>query len=195
MELEVQFQIFFMSILFGMYLLSFWQFLNRLFLKKIIIRFFFELLFFTFNFLFYYFLLFKLNGGVFNIYLILGLSIGFFIHQKYYAPKILLFYEFILNKLNAIIKKTRRVFKRNGKNKKRKKHKEVSECYSIKNISNYISAKKENSELQQALTELKNDNSRLEILNNKLKDKNYFSVYVKDKYQYSSNNDSITPIN
>ena len=68
-------------------------------------------------------------------------------------------------------------------------------CYSIKNISNYISAKKENSELQQALTELKNDNSRLEILNNKLKDKNYFSVYVKDKYQYSSNNDSITPIN
>ena len=36
MELEVQFQIFFMSILFGMYLLSFWQFFNRLFLNKII---------------------------------------------------------------------------------------------------------------------------------------------------------------
>ena len=38
-------------------------------------------------------------------------------------------------------------------------------------------------------------NDKLEIINNKLKDKDYFSVYVKDKYQYSSNDDSIIPIN
>ena len=125
MELEVQFQIFFMSILFGMYLLSFWQFLNRIFQNKIITRFFFELLFFIFNFLFYYFLLFKLNGGIFNIYLLLGILTGFFIHQKFYAPKILLLYEFILNKLNAIIKNIKKRCKRHGKNKKRKKHKKV----------------------------------------------------------------------
>ena len=125
MELEVQFQVFFMSILFGMYLLSFWQFLNRLFHKKYIIRFFFELPFFIFNFLFYYFLLFQLNGGIFNIYLILALIIGFLIHQKFYAPKILLFYEFILKKLNGIILKIKKRWKRHGKNKKRKKHQEI----------------------------------------------------------------------
>jgi len=124
MELEVQFQIFFMSILFGMYLLSSWQFLNRVFLRKIIIRFFFELLFFIFNFLFYYFLLFKLNGGLFNIYLLLGLFIGFFIHQKFYAPKILLFYEFILKKINDIMKKIFKGRKKHGK-KKRKKSNEI----------------------------------------------------------------------
>lgn len=121
MELEVQFQVFFMSILFGMYLLSFWQFLDKLFYRKIIIRFFFELPFFVLNFLFYYYILFKLNGGLFNIYLLLGLFIGFYLHQKFYAHKILAFYEFILQKLNAIIiKNKKRCY--HGKNKKRKKH-------------------------------------------------------------------------
>ena len=120
MELEVQFQIFFMSILFGMYLLSFWQLFNRLFLKKIIIRFFFELLFFVFNFLLYYFILFKLNGGIFNLYLIFGLFIGIFIYQKLYAPKILPCYEFILKKINGIMYKVKKRWKRHGKNKKRK---------------------------------------------------------------------------
>ena len=103
MELEVQFQIFFMSILFGMYLLFSWQFLNRLFYKKIITRFFFELLFFIFNFILYFFILFKLNGGVFNLYLLLGLVTGLLIYQKFYASKILPYYEFILRKINAII--------------------------------------------------------------------------------------------
>jgi len=125
MQLEVQFQIFFMSILFGMYLLSFWQLLNRLFNNKIIIRFFFELPFFIFNFLFYYYLLFKLNGGVFNIYLILAILIGFSIHQKFYAPKILPYYDFILKRFNAIIIKIKKRWKKYGKNKKRKKHQKV----------------------------------------------------------------------
>jgi len=68
-------------------------------------------------------------------------------------------------------------------------------CYSGKKMTDYASAKKENSALEEKLHDLKNENDRLEILNSKLKDKGYFSVYVKDKYQYSSNTDSITPIN
>lgn len=68
-------------------------------------------------------------------------------------------------------------------------------CYSIKTITNYAIIKKENKVLEQKLTDLKEENDRLEILNDKLKDKNYFSVYVKDKYQYSSNDNSIIPIN
>ncbi len=120
MQLEVQFQVLSMSVIFGMYLLSSWQFLNRVFYKHNIIRFFFELPFFSFNFLLYYFMLFKLNNGIFNIYLFLGLIIGFYIHQKFYAPKILLFYEFILKKINVIIKKSKRWIP-HGKNKKRKK--------------------------------------------------------------------------
>ena len=67
-------------------------------------------------------------------------------------------------------------------------------CYSIKQISDYIVVKNENTELEKTLSELRESNEKLETLNDKLKDKDYFSIYVKDKYQYSSNNDSITPI-
>lgn len=67
-------------------------------------------------------------------------------------------------------------------------------CYSADKVINYISIKHQNDKLQQTLDELKEDNKKLEILNSKLKDKDYFSVYVKDKYQYSSNSDSIIPI-
>ena len=67
-------------------------------------------------------------------------------------------------------------------------------CYSVKRITDYAVAKKENQALEQQLADLKETNDRLEILNEKLKDKNYFSVYVKDKYQYSSNDNTIIPI-
>ena len=68
-------------------------------------------------------------------------------------------------------------------------------CYSIKSITNYIVTKKENQTLEKQLSDLKRENERLEITNEKLKDKDYFSVYVKDKYQYSSNDNTIIPIN
>lgn len=67
-------------------------------------------------------------------------------------------------------------------------------CYSIKQIVNYVQIKNENTILEEKLRELKDENEKLEILNSKLKDKDYFSVYVKDKYQYSSSNNSIIPI-
>jgi len=68
-------------------------------------------------------------------------------------------------------------------------------CYSVKKTVDYVQIKNQNNELEETLNNLKDQNEKLEILNSKLKDKDYFSVYVKDKYQYSSNNDSITPIN
>ncbi len=68
-------------------------------------------------------------------------------------------------------------------------------CYSIKVITEYVSIKKENAELQETLDSLRKENDRLEITNSKLKDKDYFSVYVEGKYQYSSSSDSIVPIN
>ena len=68
-------------------------------------------------------------------------------------------------------------------------------CYSIKRIVDFVKIKNESSILESRLNELREENENLENLNNKLKDKDYFSVYVKDKYQYSSNNDSIIPIN
>lgn len=68
-------------------------------------------------------------------------------------------------------------------------------CYSTRQIVSYISTKKENNDLQQQLSSLKEANENLENLNDKLKDKDYFSIYVKDKYQYSPSNEQITPIN
>ena len=70
----------------------------------------------------------------------------------------------------------------------------VALCYSINTVTTYITLKRENTALQETLNELKESNNHLEITNEKLKDSDYFSVYVKDKYQYSSNTDSIIPI-
>lgn len=67
-------------------------------------------------------------------------------------------------------------------------------CYSINQITNYAIAKRENHTLEKQLSALKEENEHLEITNEKLKDKDYFSVYVKDKYQYSSSDNSIIPI-
>lgn len=67
-------------------------------------------------------------------------------------------------------------------------------CYSAKRIITYAQIKKQNSVLEENLNNLKQENQKLEVLNSKLKDKDYFSVYVKDKYQYSSNSNSIVPI-
>ena len=67
-------------------------------------------------------------------------------------------------------------------------------CYSVKQISNYVIIKNENNQLEDKLLELREENERFEILNSKLKDKDYFSVYVKDKFQYSSNDDNVIPI-
>lgn len=68
-------------------------------------------------------------------------------------------------------------------------------CFSIDKITAYVKVKNDNEVLTQKLNELKEENNKLENLNSKLKDKNYFSVYVKDKYQYSPNDNSIKPIN
>jgi hypothetical protein len=58
-----------------------------------------------------------------------------------------------------------------------------------------VATTKENKRLQENLTSLKEANDRLGITNQKLKDKDYFNVYVEDNYQYSSNDNTITPIN
>lgn len=67
-------------------------------------------------------------------------------------------------------------------------------CYSAKKIIDYSVVRKENQNLERQLEALKEENDQLEIINEKLKDKDYFSIYVKDKYQYSSNDNSIIPI-
>ena len=68
-------------------------------------------------------------------------------------------------------------------------------CYSVNKITDLILIKNKNKNLEEQLQILKEENKQLEITNAKLKDKNYFSIYVKDKYQYSSKDDSIKPIN
>jgi hypothetical protein len=68
-------------------------------------------------------------------------------------------------------------------------------CYSTKTIIDLVATTKENKRLQENLTSLKEANDRLGITNQKLKDKDYFNVYVEDNYQYSSNDNTITPIN
>lgn len=68
-------------------------------------------------------------------------------------------------------------------------------CFSIDKLTSYVKAKNDNKVLTERLNDLKDENNKLENLNTKLKDPNYFSIYVKGKYQYSPTDGSITPIN
>ncbi len=125
MALEVQFQVFIMTIIFGMYLHFSYQLLSFLFSKIKKIRFFLELPFFIVNTSIYYCLLFKLNNGIFNIYLLPALLIGLSLYQKLLSKHFLLLYQFIFKKINDIIHMTTRRDEYGKDNKRKKSFKNI----------------------------------------------------------------------
>ena len=59
--------------------------------------------------------------------------------------------------------------------------------YSLGRIVDYINLRIENKRLNDVLIEMQIEKERLELENAKLGDENYFSFYIKGKYQYDGN--------
>lgn len=120
MSIEVQIQLIIMSILFGFIFMIFYSFINEIFYKSKI-RIFFELPLFLIGTITYYILIYKINGGFLNIYLILFLLIGILLYQSFYSKLFLYKYVNIHKKIifflkkHAIIKKKKERKKKNGK--------------------------------------------------------------------------------
>lgn len=104
MSIEVQIQLIVMSIMFGFIFMIFYSFMNEIFYKskfRIII----ELPFFLLSTIIYFYLLYIINDGFLNIYLILFIFIGVIIYYAFYYPYFLYRYVKIHKKLILILNK------------------------------------------------------------------------------------------
>lgn len=88
MNLEEQFKVIFYSFIYGMFFLATFKMLKKFDLKKIIPRFFFELLFMLAHVCLFYYLLYKINGGMFSMYVVIFFIIGIiFCRFLYFGDK------------------------------------------------------------------------------------------------------------
>lgn len=104
-ELETQFQIVFVSILFGMVVTNIDTFIRSILRNSKVIKFFLELCFFIFVSIFYYYLIYVLNKGILSIYLPVFLILGVYLHLKFYDKHFSYAYDCLLKKISSIIKK------------------------------------------------------------------------------------------
>lgn len=88
MNLEEQFKVMFFSFIYGMFFLSTVKALKNIKYKKIIYRFIAELIFMIIHVLLFYFLLYKINGGILSVYIALFFLVGlFFCRLLYFSDK------------------------------------------------------------------------------------------------------------
>ena len=131
MDLFSQFQTFIGSIVLGFIFALFFSFFNRLFFKRKhkIIRFILETcLFCSFSYLFYVFLS-RYYLGVFNLFFVVALFLGWYLFYKYYAYYFEVFYEKIFFSLSkAFLTQKLKIKTRYDKLfKRRKKHGKVKQ--------------------------------------------------------------------
>lgn len=128
MNLNEQFQVIIVSILFGIIFMIFYEFVNKLTYNKKgkIIRFIIELIYFLFMSLLFFIILLYINDAVFNIFIILFLFIGIIIYlllfQIYFQKLYAFIFSFLKNKYNKVINPIKEKFAIINKKKKVKKH-------------------------------------------------------------------------
>ena len=120
MSIEVQIKLIVMSILFGFIFMIIYSFFNEFFYKSKL-RIIYELPLFLLSTLIYFYLLYKINTGILNIYLPLFILIGILIYQLFYSKYFLYIYSFLHKKIilffhkHAIIRKKIKRKKKYGK--------------------------------------------------------------------------------
>lgn len=88
MNLEEQFKVIFYSFVYGMFFLATIKCLKKIPFKKVAIRFIVSLAFMLSHVSLFYYLLYKINGGMLSFYIILFLSFGaFFCQLLYFGDK------------------------------------------------------------------------------------------------------------
>lgn len=107
MSLGKQFQIILISYLFGMIFLACYDIFNRTFykLKGKLVRFVFELIFFSVLVTIYYFVIFLINDGILSIYMPLFLIIGGLVYLKFVSSPLQCLYEKIVGRIEQKLTK------------------------------------------------------------------------------------------
>ena len=84
MSIEVQIQLIVMSVLFGFIFMIFYSLLNEL-LYKNKIRFMLEIPLFLVGTILYFYLIYSINGGLLNVYVLLFILLGVLLYQLFYS--------------------------------------------------------------------------------------------------------------
>lgn len=84
MNLELQFKVIFYCFIYGILFFSTLKLVKRIKIKNILYKFLIELLFIVSHTLLFYFLLYKINGGILNFYVFLFLIFGSFFCKVFY---------------------------------------------------------------------------------------------------------------
>lgn len=103
-ELETQFQIIFLSILFGIISAMIFSFLSTMLKNSKVIRAILELCFFPFFSIFYYYLIYLINNGVLSIYMPVFIILGIYLYKKFYDKHFSYVYDCLFKKVSSIIK-------------------------------------------------------------------------------------------
>ena len=120
MSIEVQIQLIIISILFGFIFMIFYSLINEFFYTSKL-RIIFEFPLFIISTIIYFMLIYKINGGLLNIYYPLFIIIGVLIYIYYYSNYFLSIYTKLHKKLIFFLKKHDIIRKRKEKNRHGKK--------------------------------------------------------------------------
>ena len=111
-ELTVQFQLIISSIIFGMVSTNLYTLIDIMLRKSKVFRSLIELCFFLIISTLYYFLIYKVNNGILNVYLPFCLLFGFYLHMKFYNKHFSCLYKYVFSKMHSIIDKKRGKWKK-----------------------------------------------------------------------------------
>ena len=104
-ELETQFQIVILSILFGMIGTNLYSLITSIFRNSKVFKAILELCFFITFAISYYYFIYILNNGILNVYMPVFLLVGYYLHMKFYDKHFSFVYNCLFQKFSSIIKK------------------------------------------------------------------------------------------
>lgn len=104
-ELEAQFKLIIVSVIFAMIATNFYTLLDILLRKSKVFRFIIELCFFLIMAGLYYFVIYKINDGILTIYIPMCLFFGYYLHMRFYDKHFSCLYKYLFLPIHSIIDK------------------------------------------------------------------------------------------
>ena len=123
-ELEVQFQIVIVSVVFGMIFTNLYSFIDIMLNKSKVFRGLIELCFFLSGAIGYYSIIYIINNGALSVYMPVCLLFGRYLHKRFYDKYFSSLYKYIFSRFHSIIEKRKRKWRLLWKELTTKKTKE-----------------------------------------------------------------------
>jgi hypothetical protein len=103
-ELEVQFKLIGLSVLFAMVFTNLYTLVDIGLRKSKIVRFFVMTSYFALASIFYYYIIYKISKGMLSIYLPVSLGVGYYLHMRFYDKYFSCIYNYWFSRISSIIK-------------------------------------------------------------------------------------------